>query len=284
MLRNKLNYFLMDDNWKICPVTQEQFTVPVIIPCGHTFEKEMLIKLKKKECPTCRNVFHGNPDFFPINWIIVSALNLTISKQDENKDPIPFNAKDALNMANEYKKKVKQEKLVQEKRKILEEICNAANKGHVEMRYYFKHPGIKEEICSYFREMEYVVVTSDHEHFADFIWADETEEKQNSFSESDSSSYDSESSDSGSESGSGSGSESSDSGSESSDSGSESSDSGSESSDSGNNSDSDSSSKSDSGSERSSESDDNVNTEQTDSYSDKKKFSLKNMFKKYFKN
>lgn len=80
-----------------CPITMEPFKIPVFIPqCGHTFERNAVIKLKNKKCPVCNNAIIGDPKNFPINWVIASHLNLNIEKISNNKQEISsYNAIDA---------------------------------------------------------------------------------------------------------------------------------------------------------------------------------------------
>lgn len=45
-----------------CPVTLEPFADPVVIPCGHTFSRSVLLNPNVTRCPLCRAQFNNNFD------------------------------------------------------------------------------------------------------------------------------------------------------------------------------------------------------------------------------
>lgn len=63
-----------------CVICLDKFTEPIILHCGHSFDKNCLKKLTKKECPICRKKF--NLDFCPHNYALISILNLNIKQND----------------------------------------------------------------------------------------------------------------------------------------------------------------------------------------------------------
>lgn len=58
-----------------CPITCEPFEHPIIIPCGHTFERRAMYEITNEKCPLCRKKFNRNqlPDY-PINYIITDLM------------------------------------------------------------------------------------------------------------------------------------------------------------------------------------------------------------------
>lgn len=62
----------------VCPVTQENFTYPIILECGHTFDKpvlEEMVRSKKNKCPLCNSNFLS---IERVNWAVAGALDLNI--------------------------------------------------------------------------------------------------------------------------------------------------------------------------------------------------------------
>lgn len=58
----------------ICPISQEPFRHPEVLPCGHTFDKGSLVGLS--QCPLCRRTFHKCQ--IATNWIVVQHLGLVV--------------------------------------------------------------------------------------------------------------------------------------------------------------------------------------------------------------
>lgn len=59
-----------------CPISQSVFTDPIILPCGHTYEKAMILRMRQRhECPECRVPFTNNPVAFTTNYAIKSAVD-----------------------------------------------------------------------------------------------------------------------------------------------------------------------------------------------------------------
>lgn len=73
------------ENAFTCPITLCEFSHPVIISCGHTFEKTAVENIitqyeEKSKCPICKKNICG----YVTNWILVQALNLNIKNDAEN--------------------------------------------------------------------------------------------------------------------------------------------------------------------------------------------------------
>jgi hypothetical protein len=64
----------------ICPIDLECFTHPVILNCGHTFNKSAIEKslTSSKCCPVCKE---KDVYIVGINRVVASALNLSIKEQ-----------------------------------------------------------------------------------------------------------------------------------------------------------------------------------------------------------
>jgi len=69
----------------ICPVSQEKFKEPRVLPCGHTLDDSTIKQLKRKHCPICDDDFSYCSRLLPINWVVVSALQLNITTTKLNK-------------------------------------------------------------------------------------------------------------------------------------------------------------------------------------------------------
>lgn len=81
----------------ICPITLCEFSHPVVISCGHTFEKNAIENIiikneEKSKCPICKENICG----YITNWILVQTLNLDIKNGIEN-----------IELQNEIEKKIK---------------------------------------------------------------------------------------------------------------------------------------------------------------------------------
>jgi hypothetical protein len=63
-----------------CVICLERFTEPIILHCGHSFDKNCLKKLIKKECPICRKKF--NLDICIYNYALINILNLDFKNND----------------------------------------------------------------------------------------------------------------------------------------------------------------------------------------------------------
>jgi hypothetical protein len=122
----------MEDTF-CCPITLEQFTEPIVIPeCGHTFDKKSLESLHQKKCPLCDIIYSGNPNDFPINWIVVSHLNLEIHKKINEDKLTNYDAIEALNDKRNYIT----ENTDRYMRAILVNINLLAKKGKSEYEFY----------------------------------------------------------------------------------------------------------------------------------------------------
>jgi len=62
-----------------CPISHCEFVNPLVISCGHTFDKESIMKLKKSICPLCNTDFDKN-QCIP-NWILIDHLNLNVTTE-----------------------------------------------------------------------------------------------------------------------------------------------------------------------------------------------------------
>lgn len=69
----------------VCPVSLLSFTDPKVLPCGHTLDRESLIKLFVRECPICKSKFlNKSIEHFPTNWAITNLMNLSIKQPLNN--------------------------------------------------------------------------------------------------------------------------------------------------------------------------------------------------------
>ena len=94
----------MANNFSIfCPVSSKLFNFPIILSCGHTFDRESLEKLNKSICPLC-NKFYYN---YSPNWFLIKRLNLNVN-YDELFNIESYNATDARNemLKIEYNEKL----------------------------------------------------------------------------------------------------------------------------------------------------------------------------------
>lgn len=88
----------METNDFLCPVSHEKFKYPLVLKCGHTFDKDSITKITNLLCPLCKKSFSKN-ECIP-NWILIKHLNLDIKSLDETylsqtKNISMFDANDA---------------------------------------------------------------------------------------------------------------------------------------------------------------------------------------------
>lgn len=69
----------------ICPITLEKLKYPIVLLCGHTFEKECIVQLKKSICPLCQKFFDKKIALSCPNWIVIQHLNLEIDMDEKEK-------------------------------------------------------------------------------------------------------------------------------------------------------------------------------------------------------
>ena len=186
------------DAWTKCPVTLETFTHPVLIECGHTFDKETIKKLHDKKCPTCNAKITGNIELYPTNWAIVSALNLHIEKkQDDNDELFSYTAEQARNDAKAIRDKKHHESLISEKKNIIKLIHENVKKGHTGFQYNFHDKDVKDDIGKWLAELKYSLNKlggwGDKEYVIN--WAGDGESYQANGKEEKSNIYDSDSDD-----------------------------------------------------------------------------------------
>ncbi len=69
-------------SWAICPISQELMRMPVILGCGHSFDKEGVDRAISEgvdHCPTCRSPFFrlemGRPPYVT-NFALKSVLDV----------------------------------------------------------------------------------------------------------------------------------------------------------------------------------------------------------------
>jgi len=84
-----------------CPITQELFVNPIIIPsCGHTFEYKALHNYinisynnnSKIICPICQiNIYHSDISTFPCNFIVKQLISDLKNKKLFTDSIIPSN-------------------------------------------------------------------------------------------------------------------------------------------------------------------------------------------------
>lgn len=129
----------------LCPITYQVFKNPRVLPCGHTFDKEALTKLKKSKCPMCRESFILNQ--CAPNWIIIKYLNLDINENKSNES-VQFTAQDAINEMNIIEKSDKIDKIIN---KILKAVRKTAilGKSHYVYKYnkFTITPRMIKSIC-----------------------------------------------------------------------------------------------------------------------------------------
>ena len=56
-----------------CAICLNRFTLPVVLPCGHTFDRQCLAE--KKECSLCRQHYVSPP---PLNYSLAEVMELKI--------------------------------------------------------------------------------------------------------------------------------------------------------------------------------------------------------------
>jgi hypothetical protein len=61
-----------------CPISMTRFQYPVVLPCGHTFDKGSVIRFKKKICPMCRVPYLEDVHDLPVNWVLVEIMGLDV--------------------------------------------------------------------------------------------------------------------------------------------------------------------------------------------------------------
>lgn len=77
----------------ICPISKKKFDYPLVISCGHTFDKKSIQNLINSICPLCKSSFNKS-ESVP-NWILIDYLNLNIKLDSKNIIPYTaFEAKD----------------------------------------------------------------------------------------------------------------------------------------------------------------------------------------------
>ncbi len=111
----------------ICPISMNIMTVPVVLECGHTFDKDSLENWLNVNmvCPTCRKPVHQ--DKININWTLKSLIeSLQIQNHhylDNNSETRPSSAASNISNTTDFnsiKMEVEQEHL--DKTEILKKI------------------------------------------------------------------------------------------------------------------------------------------------------------------
>lgn len=129
----------------ICPVTLDKFKNPQVLPCGHTFDKEVIKKLKRNICPLCKKAFMSR-ECVP-NWILIKHLNLDINENKSNNIK-SFNANDAKNEMNIIETGEKVDKIID---KIIKKIRKRSILGKSYCIYLYNKftitPRIIKSIC-----------------------------------------------------------------------------------------------------------------------------------------
>ena len=137
-----------------CPISLERFTHPVVLSCGHTFDKGSLVQLKKTRCPLCKQSF--DKDHYSPNWIVIQHLGLDIHINDTTPKPAhEWNARDAR---NEMLKTEIHDRTFND---ILHKIKRRAEMGYSELRYTYNMfrvtPRMMNSIMSKLRERGFYV-------------------------------------------------------------------------------------------------------------------------------
>ena len=70
-----------------CPICLDPFTHPLVLSCGHTFDRKCLSKAKN--CPLCREDIKSKT----VNWLVVEALDLNLSANKSSGTDILFDSK-----------------------------------------------------------------------------------------------------------------------------------------------------------------------------------------------
>lgn len=55
------------------PITYEMMVIPIILPCGHTFDKTTIEQLATPDCPICRAEF--DPDNLVVNYLVSQLID-----------------------------------------------------------------------------------------------------------------------------------------------------------------------------------------------------------------
>jgi len=66
----------------ICSISLEEFKIPIVLSCGHTFEKEYIEKIMVHKCPLCRKSYY----IVGKNWAIIDYMGLDKMDDDDKSD------------------------------------------------------------------------------------------------------------------------------------------------------------------------------------------------------
>jgi len=116
----------MDNEILHCSISLHKFTYPIVLDCGHTFDKPSLDNLQKNKCPLCNMIF---TDTTRINWIIVQLLNLSIEPKKSEIDFKNYTSKAMRELANKKNNAICL--------KYLPGILNEIKKKTIEGFYYY---------------------------------------------------------------------------------------------------------------------------------------------------
>jgi hypothetical protein len=57
-----------------CAICLEKYHEPIVLPCGHSFDRHCLLQVNRQECPICRRKFNDPIESLPLNFALFHCV------------------------------------------------------------------------------------------------------------------------------------------------------------------------------------------------------------------